>query len=74
MNEEDNVDSGSSTIELIEKIMDPKTPDEDLSSLVSRLKEKVPHPAPTDVIFYSSKPMTAQEVLKELMAYRPIQL
>ena len=42
--------------------------------MIELLERNVPHPAVTDLIFYSDENLTAEELVQRALAYRPIQL
>ncbi len=61
-------------VEIVRRLMDYKGTEEELYELTMTLKQAVPHPEVTDLIFYPKKEMTAEEIVKEALAYKPIQL
>ena len=61
-------------IEIVRRLMAFKGTEEELSELLFSLKESVPHPAVGDLIFHPKKEMTAEDIVREALSYKPIQL
>ncbi len=41
---------------------------------MDKLERSVPHPEVSDLIFYSKREMTAEEIVAEALSYKPILL
>ncbi len=61
-------------IELVRKIMEVKGTEEEIDNWMLTLKANVPHPAVSDLIFYSKEPLSPEQVVDKALAYKPIQL
>lgn len=48
--------------------------DDQASDWTESLNLSVPHPSITDLIFFSERDMTAEEIVDEALAYRSIEL
>lgn len=57
-------------IKLVEQICDPKLPDELGSKYIDILKENVPHPAPSDLIFWDFRDLTPEEIVEIALNYK----
>jgi len=57
-------------IELVNKICNPKLSDEEVSEYIEILEENVPHPAPSDLIFWSDEDLSPEEVVVIALAYK----
>lgn len=60
-------------IALIKEIMDVKGKTEkQLDNLINTLERNVPHPAPSDLIYWEN--LSPEEVVDKALSYKPIQL
>ena len=57
-------------IELVNKICNPKLSDEEISGYIDILEDNVPHPAPSDLIFWNEEDLSAEEVVNIALAYK----
>lgn len=57
-------------IELVDKICNPKLSDEEVSDYIKVLEDNVPHPAPSDLIFWSEEDLSAEKVVELALAYK----
>ncbi|MEB3751983.1 bacteriocin immunity protein [Geobacillus sp. FSL W8-0032] len=57
-------------IELVKKICDPKLSDEEVSELINLLERNVPHPAPSDLIFWNDVELSPEEIVEIALAYK----
>ena len=51
-------------IELVKKICDPKLSDEEVSEYIDILEKNVPHPAPSDLIFWNDEELSPEEIVE----------
>ena len=60
-------------VSLVQKLLDGggETEAED-SRIMAELKKLLPHPGISNLIFYPKRPMTAEEIVDEALAYKPI--
>ncbi|MFE4962140.1 bacteriocin immunity protein [Streptomyces sp. NPDC056660] len=61
-------------IQMVQQLIDARLPEAEEDALVDELKRSVPHPRVTDLIYYSDRDLTAEEVVDQALAYRPIEL
>ncbi|MEU9447309.1 bacteriocin immunity protein [Streptomyces sasae] len=61
-------------IQMVQQLIDARLPEAEEDALVEELKQSVPHPRVTDLIYYSDRDLTAEEVVDQALAYRPIEL
>ncbi|MET9802197.1 bacteriocin immunity protein [Streptomyces sp. NPDC006368] len=61
-------------IRLVERIMAGEGTEEEHDQLVQLLQKNVPHPRVVGLIYHSSPPLSAEEVVDQALAYRPIAL
>ncbi|MFK0103293.1 hypothetical protein [Streptomyces sp. NPDC091217] len=61
-------------IRLVQQIMDARLPEREHDALLEGLKQSVLHPRVSGLIYYSAPELTAEEVVDEALAYRPIAL
>ncbi|MBW8800336.1 MAG: hypothetical protein JF597_44240 [Streptomyces sp.] len=54
--------------------MDARLPEREHDALLDGLKRSVLHPRVSDLIYYSDPERTAEEVVDQALAYRPIAL
>jgi hypothetical protein len=57
-------------VELVNKICNPKLSDEEVSEYIEILEENVPHPAPSDLIFWNDEDLSPEEVVGIALAYK----
>ena len=48
--------------------------EDEIAQLIRSLRANVAYPRITDHIFYAKKPLTAEEIVDEALAYEPIRL
>ena len=61
-------------IQMVQRLIDANLPEEEEDRLVDELKASVLHPRITDLIYYSTPKLTAEEVVEKALSYRPIEL
>jgi hypothetical protein len=62
-------------IELVENIMQAKGSEEEIDEWIAILKQSVPHPEVTNLIFYpEDEGVTPEEIVDAALSYQPIQL
>jgi hypothetical protein len=61
-------------IQMVQQLIDATLPEGEEDALVEELKNSVLHPRVTDLIYYSDPELTAEEVVDQALAYRPIEL
>jgi hypothetical protein len=59
-------------VALVQRIMDASYTEDELPDLMDLLKRSTACPGVSDLIFYSSRPMSAAEVVEAALAHRPI--
>ncbi|MEV0262609.1 bacteriocin immunity protein [Streptomyces sp. NPDC050617] len=64
----------SELIQLVERIMAGEGSESEHDALVRTLEENVPHPRVLGLIYYSDPALTAEQVVDQALAYRPIAL
>jgi hypothetical protein len=57
-------------IDLVDKICNPKLSDEVVGEYIKVLEESVPHPAPSDLIFWSEEDLSQERVVEIALAYK----
>ncbi|SFC85331.1 Colicin immunity protein / pyocin immunity protein [Bacillus sp. 491mf] len=57
-------------IKLVEKICDPKLTDELGSKYIDILEANVPHPSPSDIIFWDFRDLTPEEIVEIALNYK----
>ena len=57
-------------VELVNKICNPKLHDEEVSEYIEILEANVPHPAPSDLIFWNDEDLSPEEVVESALAYK----
>jgi hypothetical protein len=57
-------------IDLVDKICNPKLSDEEVSEYIEVLEDNVPHPAPSDLIFWSEEDLSPERVVEIALAYK----
>ncbi|MET8949133.1 bacteriocin immunity protein [Streptomyces sp. NPDC004542] len=61
-------------IYIVQQLIDATLPEEEEDRLLEELKESVPHPRVSDLIYYSDPALTAEDVVDQALSYRPIEL
>ncbi|MEU7576718.1 hypothetical protein AB0B50_03845 [Streptomyces sp. NPDC041068] len=61
-------------IEMVQKLIDATLPETEEDALLEELKAGVAHPRVSDLIFYQGPPLTAEQVVDQALAYRPMEL
>lgn len=61
-------------IRMVQQLIDADLPEDEEDRLVEELKLSVLHPRVTDLIYYNSPKLTAEEVVDRALAYRPVEL
>ncbi|MEC2310499.1 MULTISPECIES: hypothetical protein [Bacillus subtilis group] len=56
-------------ISLVKKLMNPTLDDERVNEYLALLEKNVPHPAPSDLIFWSNEDYTAEQVVRIALNY-----
>jgi hypothetical protein len=56
-------------VELVNKICNPMLSDEEVSEYIEILEDSVPHPAPSDLIFWNGEDLSPEEVVEIALAY-----
>ena len=56
-------------VEQVNKICNPKLSDEEVSEYIEILEDNVPHPAPSDLIFWNEEDLSPEEVVEIALAY-----
>ncbi|MGQ9005587.1 bacteriocin immunity protein [Bacillus subtilis] len=57
-------------VSLVKKIMNPELEDEVIGKYIDLLEENVPHPAPSDLIFWSEEEYTAEQIVEIALNYK----
>ncbi|ASB52069.1 MULTISPECIES: bacteriocin immunity protein [Bacillus] len=57
-------------VSLVKKIMNPELEDEVIGKYIDLLEENVPHPAPSDLIFWSDEEYTAEQIVEIALNYK----
>ena len=57
-------------VELVNKICNPMLSDEEVSENIEVLEDNVPHPAPSDLIFWNDEDLSPEEVVEIALAYK----
>lgn len=61
-------------VRMVQKLIDADLPEEDGDRLIEGLEASVSHPRVTDLIYYHTPKLTAEDVVERALAYRPIEL
>jgi hypothetical protein len=61
-------------IHMVQQLIDADLPEDEEDRIVEELKLSVLHPRVTDLIYYNTPKLTAEEVVDRALAYRPIEL
>jgi hypothetical protein len=57
-------------VELVNKICNPQLSDEEVSEYIEILEDNIPHPAPSDLIFWNDEDLSPEEVVEIALAYK----
>ncbi|MCY8271304.1 bacteriocin immunity protein [Bacillus sonorensis] len=57
-------------VTLVENIMNPEIEDKTLSAYIDLLEKNVPHPAPSDLIFWSDEEYSAEQIVEIALNYK----
>ncbi|MGG0738910.1 bacteriocin immunity protein [Niallia taxi] len=57
-------------VELVNKIINPLLSDEEVSDYIDILEKNVPHPAPSDLIFWGDEELTPEQIVEKALAYK----
>jgi hypothetical protein len=57
-------------VELVNKICKPMLPDEEVGVYIEVLEDNVPHPSPSDLIFWNDEDLSPEEVVEIALAYK----
>ncbi|GAA1368311.1 bacteriocin immunity protein [Peribacillus frigoritolerans] len=57
-------------VELVNKICNPQLSDEEVSEYIEILEDNVPHPSPSDLIFWNDEDLSPEEVVEIALAYK----
>lgn len=61
-------------VRMVQLLIDARLTEEEEDRIVDELKSSVVHPRVTDLIYYHTPKLTAEEVVDRALAYRPIEL
>lgn len=61
-------------IVLVSKIMNAEGTEEEIDNRIEILKQNVPHPQVSDLIFWNEVELTPEQVVEQALSYKPIQL
>ncbi len=61
-------------VEIVRRLQTAEGTEAELDALMEKLERSVPHPEVSDLIFYSEREMTAEEIVAEVLSYKPILL
>lgn len=56
-------------VELVNKICNPMLSVEEVSEYIEIFEDNVPHPAPSDLIFWNDEDLSSEEVVEISLAY-----
>lgn len=59
-------------IELVRKIMEVEGTESEIDEMLVYLKQNVPHPEVSDLIFWDKRELTPEEIVEEALSYKPI--
>ncbi|MGG4143918.1 bacteriocin immunity protein [Paenibacillus algorifonticola] len=57
-------------VELVELICNPELSDKEIGEYIDLLEKNVPHPAPSDLIFWSEEDLSPEQVVEIALAYK----
>ncbi len=58
-------------IALVQKLIDNAGSEDEIAEWITQLEESVPHPAPSDLIYWSMTEPDPEEVVDAALAYQP---
>ena len=61
-------------IELVRRVMEADGTEEELSAIIDTVSRAVPYPGWTNLLYYNDRELSAEEVVAQALAYKPIQL
>ncbi|MFJ2899229.1 hypothetical protein ACIO87_30680 [Streptomyces sp. NPDC087218] len=61
-------------VQLVVEIMEARGTEEETDRALDRLREQVPDPNVSDLIYWSDPPLSPEQVVETALAYRPISL
>lgn len=61
-------------IKLVEEIVNPKLSDNEINEKIELFEKNVPHPAPSDLIFWDEEDLSPKEIVEKALNYRTINL
>ncbi|MDQ0225843.1 hypothetical protein CHH83_22425 [Bacillus sp. 7586-K] len=61
-------------IKLVEEIVNPKLNDDEINEKIELFEKNVPHPAPSDLIFWDEEDLSPKEIVEKALNYRSINL
>ncbi|QDT38346.1 bacteriocin immunity protein [Stratiformator vulcanicus] len=61
-------------IELVTRLMRSYGTEDDIDVMIDQFEQNVPHPEPSDLIFYPQREMSAEEIVDMAINYKPIVL
>ena len=61
-------------VEIVRRLQSADGTEAELDALLEKLERSVLHPEVSDLIFYSEREMTAEEIVAEALSYKPILL
>jgi colicin immunity protein/pyocin immunity protein len=61
-------------IALVDRLQRGEGDDEQAGEWIDQLNQSVPHPAISDLIFYSDEELSPEEIVDKALSYRPIEL
>ena len=61
-------------VELVRKISAAEGTEEEIDAMLHTLEKNVPHPAVSDLIFWSEEELTPEQIVEKALAYRSIAL
>ena len=56
----------------VQDIVDCRGTEEEIDQLIEKFNNVVPHPAPSDLIFWDSRRLTPDEIVELALAYQPV--
>jgi hypothetical protein len=61
-------------VELVRRLLEAEGTDEEQHRWLTLVRENVPHPGVSDLIYYPEVQLTAEEIVETALAYKPIKL
>jgi hypothetical protein len=59
-------------IEWVQNIIDRRGTEDEIDQLIEKFTKAVPHPAPSDLIFWDSRELTPEEIVDLALAYQSL--